>query len=85
MSSQRPANIPDEDWQSVNNELARISGAGSGGGIPLDQLITAKPEDLGNDANLEILWAEKVRTGDARRMLTLDSLNSRSLVSSLCV
>ncbi len=59
--SQRPANVDEEDWNSVQGELARISGgaSGSGGGVPLDKLITAQPEDLGNDANLELLWAEK--------------------------
>jgi hypothetical protein len=56
--SQRPANVDEEDWASMQSELARIGGGGSGG-VPLDKLITAKPEDLGNDANLELLWAEK--------------------------
>lgn len=65
MSAQRPSNIPEEDWASVNRELARIgAGPASGGGrsnnnTSLASLITAKPEDLGNDANLELLWAEK--------------------------
>jgi hypothetical protein len=57
MAAQRPSNIPDEDWAAMNSELSRI-GSGSGG-VPLDKLITARPEDLGNDANLELLWAEK--------------------------
>jgi hypothetical protein len=58
ISTDRPSNIPEEDWTRVNDELSRISG-GAGGGVPLDKLIAAKPEDLGNDANLELLWAEK--------------------------
>lgn len=58
MATQRPSNIPEDDWNAVNAQLALISGNG-GGGIPLDKLINAKPEDLGNDANLELLWAEK--------------------------
>lgn len=56
--AQRPANIDEADWNAVNNELARI-GANGSGGVPLEKLISAKPEDLGNDGNLELLWAEK--------------------------
>jgi hypothetical protein len=57
--AQRPNNVDEEDWGKLQGELARI-GAGQGtGGVPLEKLITAGPEDLGNDANLELLWAEK--------------------------
>lgn len=57
MSAPRPAGVDEADWAAVQGELARISG--NSGGVPLDKLISAKPEDLGNDANLELLWAEK--------------------------
>lgn len=55
---QRPSNIDQEDWDKVQGELARI-GANGGGGVPFERLVNARPEDLGNDQNLELLWAEK--------------------------
>jgi hypothetical protein len=56
----RPANVDEEDWAKLQSELGRISASGAGaGGITPAQLAAARPEDLGNDANLELLWAEK--------------------------
>ena len=55
--AQRPSNIPQDDWDALQGELGRIGANNSG--VPLEKLINAGPEDLGNDANIELLWAEK--------------------------
>jgi len=53
----RPSHVDEEDWSKLQSDLSRI-GVNSGG-APLAKLISAGPADLGNDATIELVWAEK--------------------------